>query len=382
MPIAKGYLTKIGIRKGATWGTAIDTNVANQGIEILSEALVFSSNLLTDESLTGTADQGTGLTSSQTVTGTIETNFQYSSPVLATMMAMAMGRADDPVTPLGMAGDKPYAYYASYRLGDDLEGYFVSLAIDKFGDSGSTAIHEYDSVKINGMTITGAAGEFVKVSFDVIARRLRNSGTTTTSLAAATVATPKKFIRFEDFQFRIGVDTDGALTGDEQFYPTSFSLTLNNSLVGDLTSLNAPYVDEPLRDAAREITGSFEIPKFDAAETLSIENWFISGQVLKMDARARATDQIQVGGNQPYYYAFEMFMPAVQISDAQRPVSGFSKVPAPFSFTAKKAEAARDGMDGNGNLSNGAGANEESRGSFTESLRIELFSVLQSNALA
>tara|TARA_Y100000310_G_scaffold146471_2_gene145819 strand:- start:1637 stop:2770 length:1134 start_codon:yes stop_codon:yes gene_type:complete len=377
MVISRGFLVKVGLKKGATWGTAIDCDVAGQGIQMLTEGISSASNLLDDESLTGTADQEPGVTSSQTFTGTIEANMQYSSPVLSTLIAMAMGRADSPVSPLGISSgsEKPYPYYMSYRLGDNVEGYFVSLCIDK---QASSKIHEYDSVKVNGMTITGAAGEFVKISFDLIARKLNVDTTTTTTLAAATVSTPKKFVRFEDFQFRLAAASGGALAAGNQIYPTSFSITLNNNLVGDLTSLNAPYVDEPIRDAAREITGSFEIPKY---EDTTIETQFLGNTTTKMDIRARSTDQIIEAGGGPYYYAFEMFMPAVLISDAQRPVTGFSKVPAPFSFTAKKVVAsAPDGMDGNGNLS--TLSNEEAKASITDSLRIEAMNTLKSDPLA
>jgi len=376
MVIARGFLGKFGIKKGATWGTAVDCNVAGQGIQLLNETLSSASNLLQDESLTGTADQEPGLTSSKTVTGTIEMNMQYSSPVIMTLLAMAMGRADTPLAPLGHKGGKPYPYYMDLRLGDNVEGYFVTMAIDKTQD-GST-IHEYDSIKVNGFTLTGASGDFVKISFDLIARKLSNSGTTTSSLNSATNATPKKFVRFEDFQFRSRAQSEAALNATNQFYPTSFTITLNNSLVGDLTSLNAPYVDEPIRDAARDITGSFEIPKY---ESTTIEDQFLAGTVTKMDLRARSTDQINAAGQGAYYYSFEMFMPSVQISDAQRPVSGFSKIPAPFSFTAKKVVgSAPDGMDGNGNLA--IRTNEEARGSITESLRIETMSTRQANPLA
>ena len=374
MTISKGFLVKIGIKKSSIWGTAIDVNAADQGLPILSETLSAASNLLTDESLTGTADQDTGVTSSQIVAGTIEANLQYSSPVLSLLIAMAMGRADTPAVPLGLGAEKPYPYYGSFRLGDNLEGYFVSLSIDK---QAGGVIHEYDSVKVNGFTITGAAGSFVTISFDLIARRLKTSGTTTTSLSAATVSVPKAFIRFEDFQFRSKAQSGVALNGDDQFYPTSFTLTLGNNLVGDMTSLNAPYVDEPIRDAARTVEGSFEIPKY---EDTSRETQFLDGSVLKLDARARSSSQIIAPGGGPYYYEFSMYCPSIQISDAQRPISGFSKVPAPFSFVAKRIDSAPEGMSGGGSLD--TLNNDESRGSITESLKIEIMNVEKDNPLS
>lgn len=376
MVIARGYLTKVGIIKSSTWGTAVDANVAGKGLNILNESLVTNPNLLEDETLTGTADQGVGVTSSTTTTGGIETNMQYSNPVLMTLIAMCMGRADTPLVPPGAVGNlEPYPYYMSFRLGDNVEGYMATFAFDKHQD-GST-IHEVDSVKVNGMTITGAAGEYVKIAFDLIGRRMQTSGTTTTALTAATTSAPIKYIRFEDLDFRLSTQDDTALDQGDQFYPTSFTLTVSNNLVGDLTSQNAPYVDEPIRDAARTIEGSVEIPKLTESTT---ETQFLAGTTMKMSIRARSQTQIPAPGGGPYYYAFEMYMPAVQLTDAPRSVGGFSKIGAPFSFVAKKAVTAPDGMDGNGGLD--TLTNDEARGSFPESLRIEAMNLLKNNPLA
>ena len=372
----RGFLTKVGIVKGSTWNTAVDCNIAGAAIQILNETLTSATNLLADESLTGTADQDPGQTSSKTVAGTIELIMEYSNPVIMTLMAMAMGRADDPLAPLEIKGGKPYPYYFDMRLGDCVEGYFVTLCIDKQQDG--TTIHEFDSIKVNGFTLSGSAGDWVKVSFDLMGRKLVLPGTVTTSLSSATVATPKKQMRFEDWQFRTNVQSGAALGAGDQVYPTSFSITLNNNLVGDLTSLNAPYVDEPLRDAAREITGTYEIPKLESS---TIETQFLDGTVVKMDMRARSADQIQTPGQGAYYYAMELFMPSIQFTGADRPVSGFAKIPAPFDFTAKKVVgSAPNGMDGNGSLE--TLNNEEARGSITESLRIEVMSTRQANPLA
>jgi len=376
MVISRGYLAKSGVKKSSVWGTAVDCNVAGAGLNILNESLVVNPNLLEDETLTGTADQGVGVTSSTTVTGGIETNLQYSNPVLMTLIAMCMGRADTPLAPLGSSYAKaPYAYYMSMRLGDNVEGYFATMCFDKMQDS--STIHEFDSVKVNGMTISGAAGEYVKIAFDLIGRSQATSGTTTTSLSAATTSSPIKYVRFEDLDFRLSTQDDTALDQADQFYPTSFTITLNNNLVGDLTSLNAPYIDEPIRDAARSIEGSVEIPKLTESNT---ETRFLAGTVMKMSIRARSTTQIPAAGGGPYYYGFEMYMPAVQLTEASRSITGFAKTGAPFSFVAKKATSAPDGMDGNGNLD--TLTNDEARGSFTESLRIEVCSLIKTNPLA
>lgn len=372
----RGFLTKVGVAKGSIWGDAVSCNVFGQALQILNETLTAATNLLSDESLTGTADQEPGQTSSKTVTGTIEMIMEYSNPVIMTLMSMAMGRADTPQTPPAILGGRPYPYYFDMRLGDCVEGYFVSLCIDKMQDG--SVIHEFDSIKVNGFTLSGAAGDWVKISFDLIARALILPGTVTTSLASATAGVPKKQMRFEDWQFRTNAQGSAALAAGDQVYPTSFSITLNNNLVGDLTSLNAPYVDEPIRDAARSVEGTYEIPKL---ESTTVETQMLAGTVVKMDMRARSTDQIAAAGQGAYYYAMELFMPSVQFTSADRPVSGFSKIPAPFAFTAKKVVGnAPLGMDGSGGLS--TLINEQARGSITESLRIECMSTRQADPLA
>lgn len=376
MPKAKGYLVKVGVAKSTTWGTAVSCNVANRGISIVSESLTVSTNFLNDESLTGTAFQGKGLTSNTTIQGTIEDNMQYSSPVLSTLIAMCMGRADTPIIVDGIdsASAKPYPYYGSYRLGDDLEGYHFSFCVDK---QASGEIHEYDNCKVNSMTISGAAGDFIKISFDVIARKLVLPGIVTTTLSAATISTPKEAIRFDDLQFRVSTQASAAMDQSDQIYPTSFSITVNNNLAGQLTSLNSPYTDEPLRSSSGEITGNFEIPVNDST---TIEKNMLDGDIMKLDIRARSTNQINPAGQGPYYYAFEMFMPLVQIVTADRPVSGFGLVPSGFSFTCKKADSAPNGMNGSGSLE--TLNNDEAKGSITEPLRIEVTNLEKENPLA
>lgn len=375
MAIGRSFLSKVAIVKGSTWGAAVDANVAGKALNFLEEGLAVDSNLLPDETITGTADRKTGITGAKTVAGPITTNLQYSNQVIETLIAMCMGRADNRVTPLGTDGSKPYAYYGSYRLGNTLESYFVSMSFDKQVGS---LIHEYDSIKVNGMTITGSAGSITEISFDLIGRELKTTGTTTTSLSTATITVPRKYIRFEDFQFRINQTSDSALAATDQFYPSSFTITIANNTEGDHTSENSPFIDEPIRNDTRSVTGSFEIPKYTDT---TIEQRFFDGTEMKMDIRARSTTQIPAAGGGPYYYAFELFFPTIQITEANRPINRASKIPANFSWVASEVTStAPSGMDGSGDLS--TLTNTQSKGSITESFRIETTNVEAANPLA
>lgn len=365
MPVGKGYEITAAIDKGASWGTAVDVNGALKKICLLTENITPSVDYLRDSSLCGNRFPGDMVTGRQDFTGTIEMYNQYTNINIFTLIAMAMGRAGTPaIVGLDAAdGDRPYAYVGSIKLRDSLEGYFFTLAIDK-----QVAIHEWDSVKMNSFTISGNAGERVQLSFDVIARKWNNSSAVNTTLASATEPTPRKYVMFEDGQFRINTQSGSALDGDNQVYPSAFTITVNNSMDPTFTSQNDPYVDEPVSNDLGEVTGTLTIPKYT---TKSYENAFVAGTKMKMDIRFISSVQVVTPGGGAYYYEHNLYFPQIQITNSPTALTGPERITNDIEFTATRADTAPDGMDGSGaNVDSG-----EARGSVTLPLEIEYKSV-------
>ena len=367
MTTALGSDVTIAAKKAVTWGTAISVNEANRQTPILSESLTTTIAMLPDETLYGNPFKRALDTGAETTTGALETYLRYDG--LDLFLGMVFGRILDPVIANKQpSGLRPYAYYGSYQLRDSLEGYFFTLAIDK-----QIAVHEYDSVKMNSMTISGDAGDRIKVSFDCLARAWSNSGTNS-DISSATEPAPRKYVMFSDGCFRMKAQSGTALDGDDQFYPASFSITVNNNETGDITCEHDPYIDEPVRNAMAEVTGTLTIPRY---RSTTQEDAWKAGTKMKMDARFISSTQIPAVGGGSYYYEFNMYMPQVQVTNAPTTVGGFAKIAAPFDFECTKADTAPDGMDGNGGLVD----TEEARNSVTNPIEIEFKNVQKTNVL-
>lgn len=360
MTIGKGYEAVAALDKAATWGTAVDVNVAGKGFKILNEGISPAVDYLADDSLCGNRFRQEAVIGRQDFTGSIELWNEYTNINIFTLIAMAMGRAGTPVTANKQpGGERPYAYYGRFQLRDSLEGYFFTLAIDK-----QVAIHEWDSVKMGSMTISGDAGDRVKLAFDVIARKWNNASAINTTLGSVSIPTPRKYVMFQDGTFRMALQSGTALGVTDQIYPSAFSVTVNNTMDPTLTSQNDPYVDEPVCSGFGEVTGSLTIPKYT---TKAYEDAFVAGTKMKLDIRFITTTQIPAAGGGPYYYEWNMYFPQVQITDAPTPVTGAEKITNDLTFMATKADSAPDGMDGNGGIAD----NGEARGSITLPIEIE-----------
>lgn len=379
MTVAQGFDAIAAVAKAATWGTAVSVNSTNTGIKLLNENITTTVNHIDNDSLNGTSSRDESDRGAIGNTGDFNLYLKYDG--LDMLLGMAMYRADTPISAVKTGGNGPYAYYHSFKLpsvgtAETCGGYFYTMAIDK-----TVSIHEYDSIKNNGMTITGNAGERLQLSFDTIARRMRNSGQTNSSLASVTVPSPEKYIMFEDCTVRIKEQSGAAMTNPaDRVYPNSFTISLNNNLEADLTTENDPYVDEPTRDEFLEVTGSFGLPKYTNDTTLTA---FLAGARMKADIRAISSTQIPNVGGGAYYYAFNMYMPSIVITEAGRQVADAGKIGAPVSFKGEKASTAPDGMDGSGALANrDAAANGEAIGSITLPLEIEVMNLRKTSPFA
>jgi len=368
MVIGRGFDMIAARKKSAAWGTAVSVNNAGDQISVETASINQSINYIQDNSLTGKAYRQQSDRGAITVAGTMDAIMRYDG--LDLDIAMTMGRASSPTK---IAGTPP-AYYNDYRLGDSLEGYMITMAIDK-----QVTIHEFDSLKYNGMTISGDAGDRLKVSFDLIGRAQLNSDSgsiVNTSLAAATDPLPREYILFEDVKFLMKSASDTAMAyGVDDVYPASFSVSVSNNLAGDLTSENDPYVDEPLRSDFGDISGTLTIPKYKDTNT---ENAFLNGTAMKLAIKCISSTQIVAPGDGPYYYEFNMYFPNIVITEANRDIGGPGNIPGTFNFMAERATTAPDGMDGVGGKEDSA----ESRSSVTDPCVIEVKNVQNVSPLA
>ena len=366
MVVAKGFDIVAGRSKAAAWGTAVDVDSADNLLPLISESLMVDQMQIDDNSLVGSSFRRNPDKGAVGISGAVETYLKYDG--LELDIAMVMGRSGTPTK----RGSVPPAYYNDYSIKDDLETYFTTLVIDK-----QVAIDEFDSVKYGGMTISGDAGDRLKISFDLIARKFNNASVINTGVSAITEPLPRKYVLFEDCRFLMNANASAALaSGVDDVYPSAFSITINNNMSGDLTAENDPYVDEPLRSGFGDISGTITIPKYK--DTVSVDA-MIAGTTMKMAIRCISSTQICTPGNGAYYYEFSMLLPSIKITEAPREVGGEGNIPGTFSFTAHTPDSAPDGMDGAGSALT---ADDEARTSVNKAFAIETTSVVKANPLS
>lgn len=366
MVVGQGFNVILARKKAATWGTAISVNEVLRQLPILSETMNAAVNYVQDETLFGSPVKRAADTGAKTGDGAIALYARYDG--LDLDIAMCMGRS---ATPVSKSTLPPYAYYNAYTIKDDLEGYFVTMAIDK-----EVAIHEWASVKYNGFTLRGTAGDRMIFEFALMPSNLSIPAIVNTSLGAVTEPIPRMHIMFEHCRFLMNAESGSALvSGVDDIYPSDFELTVNNNLSGDLTSENDPYIDEPLRNGFMEITGNFTIPKY---KSTTVDNAFLAGTKQKMAIRMISSSQINSVGGGAYYYEQTLYLPSVLITDAARPVDGAGQLPGTFNFEAYTPDSAPSGMDGTGSIETSA---DDSRSAVSGALVIEVTNSNQANPL-
>lgn len=162
----------------------------------------------------------------------------------------------------------------------------------------------------NGVQITANL-----VPFDVSRNSTKNTSASTWAWSASTkMATINKRILFQHGVFRIADYSTSGLSSGDLVGVKSFSLVINNNLINnDQDSVSGRYIKMPVRNGLREITGSFELARYNSdvfhtdltAETLKMADYKFTGA--------------SMGNNNK---AFNMYMPRLKITNAPSPVKG------------------------------------------------------------
>lgn len=352
MVVGVGFLGSVAFRHKLgttpTWGTEITCRTGDL-VRILSESIAGGPAYLADDtvhnavSLASQAFRDRGDTGNETWSGTIETYLRYRG--LDSLIAHAFGvTAGAPTNASGASA----AYQQYFRPHNTLETIFGTLCVDKVHN-----IAEFDSVKINSMTITANTGERVRVSFDVIARDFNNDSTVNTPTSRdlwtdKDTAVNREYIIFEDANVYLDPwttttvtdDTAPTITAVDNVYPTSFSITLSNNLVGDYTTRNAPLIDEPIRDGFAEVTGSITFPVFGTTEGATLNGESFEDAMLALTDYALQIDFIGSTIVGSYANEFKMFLPSIEFTSSTANLGGPGKIGHTLNFTAHNAPSA------------------------------------------
>jgi hypothetical protein len=317
-----------GMVKGSVWGTPVVIG-ASDGMLILSEGVESSPELLFDESLgesfTECADLGNIVSE-----GDVEALFKYEGLLLP--FALCMGIAGVP----SLITD---GYQHTLKLADNIEGLFGTFAVDKI-----QKVFENPSVKVAGFTISGEAGDYLRVTFNFIANTLNPDSSTNTPGTMASVTAP---IKCGNIVFNNGVillkDQGGSAPADpsDRVLINSFELAFNRNISGDFVANGTREIEEPQQDGQPEITLALGFPRYE--DIRFIEDLFAKQY---HELIATWTGDIVQGGSVDSN-EFEIQLPKLVLIDANVPVANLGKMPFTANYRVLKASATPTGFDDN-----------------------------------
>ena len=178
----QGSAAKAAYKQASLWGTAVALGDGDQ-VEYATESIVPDVQLVESDQINGEALSGASETGAVVVQGELAgMDLKYSGH--ERFFRAVFGSEEAPVA--DGAGFKH-----EFNFGLSNEGEFGTLAFEKAVDAGDHSIHEIDSFKPMGATLTGASGQPVKLTVRGIGRLL-DAGGSAVNVASTSWSLPGK----------------------------------------------------------------------------------------------------------------------------------------------------------------------------------------------
>lgn len=201
------------------------------------------------------------------------------------------------------------------------------------------------SVMMNSLTFTLTPKDGLKLSAEVMGfSRELASGTNTTGTHSAwdwdhasELFQENERIMFADTDhFRIDAFANDQLTSDDDYGISEFELVINNQLKGDdQTVISRLWGIQPARNAQREITGSFVIPRYATDQFIT---WLTAKTPLTAELSLSGSTIAAVARNITFY------LPALQLTAVSAPIAGPGIVSQRISFRCLTPPSAITGV--------------------------------------
>ncbi len=325
--MSSGKEIKAAFAQAAAWGQAVAC-ADGDALYITNESVSQSIEHLPDDS----AGQDFYTASDQgliTCGGDLGAYLRYEG--LGVLLALALGSAAAP-SPQGTGG-----YLHRLVMTGGLDGLFGTLAVAK-----GFSVHEFASVKVDGVTIEGSAGQPLTVSFSLICDGLKLNTTSGVNTLAAmnALAAPARGERvlFRQASFRLNDAAGAALAAGDAIHPSRFSLSLKRGLSGDHLAGGGDKISEPTTGAFPEVSLSLEFPTYTSDTYLSD----LGGHTQKKLSIAFTGGEIASGVN----YGLSLMMPHLVITNAEAAVDKAGKIAHPVSLDVLAPAAEVAGMSG------------------------------------
>lgn len=302
---------------------------------ITAESLTPNAVLIPSESLTGSPFQAPGDKGDELHAGALSMEWDYET--IHRPLAFAMGTAGVPTEV-----ETTLAWAHNLRFADSLESLYSTLAIAE----STLFVREYPMCKHNGFTMTVEHNQRVTGDFGMIPRNL-NFNTTAgvnelTSIVDWTlpILADQRYLTFNDLLVQIN-EFDGSdfVSPDEDLaFISSVSIDAPGAMLeDDVTTSNAPFADEPLRNGDVVITGTLNSTKLTNTDQLTE---MLSKDRLKM--KWTFTGDVIPGTTT--FRSMEIFFSNVQFQEADINVPGKELAPKNLTFQCAKAASAHTGF--------------------------------------
>ncbi|BEQ16787.1 phage tail tube protein [Desulfoferula mesophila] len=325
--MSSGKEIKAALAQAGVWGQAVACSDGD-ALYITNESVSQSIEHLPDDS----AGQDFYTASDQgliTCGGAMGAYLRYQS--LGVLLALALGSAEAP----NAQGGSGYLHRLVMTGG--LEGLFGTLAVAK-----GFSVHEFASVKVDGLTIEGSAGQPVTVSFDLICDGLSlNVDTGANTLAGMTaLAAPVRGERvlFRQAAFRLNDASGAALSSGDAIHPSRFSLSLKRGLTGDHLAGNNDKISEPVTGSFPEVSLTLEFPTYTSDTYLSD----LGSHTQKKLSIVFTGVEIESGVN----FGLSLAMPHLVITNAEAAVDKAGKIAHPVTLDVLAPASEVAGMSG------------------------------------
>jgi len=276
MSTGQGIAARCAIGKETSFGTAV---AVDEVVPFSSESINRAIQQLESQYLDGNVGRKGLKNSVVSVTGALEGELVWD---------------DDTGDPIGCENILRGALGSSSTSTDDNQYKTASAIDDVYTMCFNKQVSNWEivSAKHNTLTLSGAAGEKVMFSTDIIGYNLLRTGDAgiTNAVAAVTALSntdqPENIV-FDDLVFRVGTQADALATGD-RYKIDSFELSINNNLSEpQFSSIASGHTSslltlEPKRNGQRETNLSISLPRYESDQFFS---WLNSGTALMADLK-------------------------------------------------------------------------------------------------
>ena len=333
---------RVGWKKGAVWGTAVDVGALDQ-LKIVSESLGEGIPKPIEDANIGDALKG------QNMQGDVECegNFVEIARFEGLERRMALFMGSDTVSVI-QAGQ---VFTHDMRFKPSNTGKFGTLVYDK--GLGNARLWEYPSVKLGSYDFDHQDGKLA-FTFGCIANKVLREATENdaTSMGALTLPTAALMVIFQQCKLQIKEVTgaEGNMVGGDEILVTGLKGSANRNIKGDHESgSNAGFIGEPETDGLPEAQLMFTVANYKTAidDILKEAQKAQTGREPKTyKAQLTWTGKTITGSAPAAPYFLRLDVPACNISAAPVPGTGpGAKVPVEVTLDIVTPQIVPNGTD-------------------------------------